>query len=85
MEPDCRVSYTKHTLVINIVRAKSSFLNNAQKAGIMEDNNPETTAELAHLAAVAALIPENKPDTVPCDSTDKACTRRWLESLSDCA
>lgn len=51
----------------------------------MEDNNPETTAELAHLAAVAALIPENKPDTVPCDSTDKACTRRWLESLSDCA
>jgi hypothetical protein len=23
-------------------------------------------------------------DEVPCESTDKACNRRWLESQSDC-
>lgn len=23
-------------------------------------------------------------DKVPCESTDKACTKRWLESQSDC-
>ena len=39
-------------------------------------------AELATEALVLSLIPE---ETTPCQDKDKACTKRWLESLSDCA
>jgi hypothetical protein len=39
-------------------------------------------AELATEAAVLSLIPE---EVVPCKDNDKTCTKRWMESLSDCA
>jgi hypothetical protein len=39
-------------------------------------------AELATEAAVLSLIPE---DVMPCKDDDKTCTKRWMESLSDCA
>jgi hypothetical protein len=38
--------------------------------------------DLATEAAVLSLIPEEK---MPCQDKDKACTKRWLESISDCA
>ena len=38
--------------------------------------------DLATEAAVLSLIPE---DVIPCKDNDKACTKRWMESLSDCA
>lgn len=45
----------------------------------MEDNNPDTTAELAHLAAVLALEPK-KPEL-----TTSEATQRWIDTFSDCA
>jgi hypothetical protein len=45
----------------------------------MEDNKIEVTAE------VKPLDPEIKQEIVPCDLTDKACTRRWVDAYSDCA
>lgn len=45
----------------------------------------KTPADLAHEAAVAALDPNYKI-TYPCDKkSDDQCTRRWIDSLSDCA
>jgi hypothetical protein len=38
--------------------------------------------DLAHEAVILSLIPE---DIVPCKENDTACTKRWIESLSDCA
>jgi hypothetical protein len=46
----------------------------------MEDNNPETTTELAHLAAVMALEPKKHPEL-----TTSEATRRWIDTFSDCA
>lgn len=46
----------------------------------MEDNNPETTAELATVAAILALKPE-KPEK----PTTSEATRRWIDTFSDCA
>ena len=42
----------------------------------MEDNHPDTTAELAHLAAIAALQP---------DTTSNVIMSRLIDSLGDCA
>lgn len=47
----------------------------------MEDNNPDTTAELAHLAAILALKEQKKAE-VP---TTSEATRRWIDTFSDCA
>lgn len=46
----------------------------------------KTTTELAHEAAVAALDPNYKVH-YPCEETpaDESCTKRWIDSLSDCA
>lgn len=44
----------------------------------MEDNNPETTAELAHEAAILAIKPKQ-------EHTTSEATQRWIESFSDCA
>ncbi len=38
--------------------------------------------DLAPEAAMKALLPS---DEFPCKQEDKACTKRWLESQSDCA
>jgi len=38
--------------------------------------------DLAHEAAILSLIPD---EVVPCKVNDTACTKRWIESLSDCA
>lgn len=38
--------------------------------------------DLAHEAAILSLIPN---EVVPCKENDTACTKRWIESLSDCA
>jgi hypothetical protein len=51
----------------------------------------ETKADLSDLAteAMVASIPAKPIQTqqvaeVPCDTSDKACTRRWIDSFSDC-
>jgi hypothetical protein len=46
----------------------------------MEDNNPDTTAELAHVAAVMALEPKKTKD-----NTTSEATQRWIDTFSDCA
>ena len=38
--------------------------------------------DLANEAAILSLIPD---EVVPCKENDTACTKRWIESLSDCA
>ncbi len=48
----------------------------------MLENKKEDVKDLATEAVVASLLPE---ETIPCKDQDKACTKRWLESLSDCA
>ena len=48
----------------------------------MSENKKEDVKDLATEAAVVSLVPE---ETTPCKDQDKACTKRWLESLSDCA
>jgi hypothetical protein len=56
--------------------------NKAHKAGrTMEDNNPDTLAELN--AGLAAIAP--KPTDKPFEPTSSEATRRWIDSLSDCA
>lgn len=53
-----------------------------QKVNKMLENKKEEVKDLATEAAVLSLIPE---EVTPCKDQDKACTKRWLESLSDCA
>jgi hypothetical protein len=38
--------------------------------------------DLATEAVVLSLVPE---EVMPCKDNDKTCTKRWMESLSDCA
>ncbi len=47
-----------------------------------DKNKNQKVKDLATEAAIKALIP---PEQFPCIAEDKACTQRWLESLSDCA
>ncbi len=51
----------------------------------------ENKADLSDLAteAMVASIPAKPIQTqtqaeMPCDTSDKACTRRWIDSFSDC-
>jgi hypothetical protein len=48
----------------------------------MLENKKEDVKDLATEAVIASLLPE---ENTPCKDQDKACTKRWLESLSDCA
>lgn len=48
----------------------------------MSEEKKEVVIDLATEAAVLSLVPE---ETLPCADKDKVCTKRWLESLSDCA
>ena len=45
-------------------------------------NKDQKVKDLATEAAVKSLIPSEQ---FPCKAEDKACTKRWLESQSDCA
>ena len=45
-------------------------------------NKDQKVKDLATEAAVKALIPSEQ---FPCKDQDKACTKRWLESQSNCA
>jgi len=48
-----------------------------------EDKNKDLgVKDLATEAAINALIPDEQ---FTCKNEDKACTKRWLESQSDCA
>ena len=66
---------------------KSLYFNYAQKA---KGSKMETKADLSNLAteAMVASIPttpvQPQQADVPCDVSDKACTRRWIDSFSDC-
>jgi hypothetical protein len=53
-----------------------------QKVIKMTEKESKEVKDLATEAAILSLIPE---ETLPCKDQDKACTKRWLESLSDCA
>lgn len=53
-----------------------------QKVNKMTEKELKEVKDLATEAAVLSLIPE---DVIPCKDNDKACTKRWMESLSDCA
>ena len=44
----------------------------------MEDNHPETTAELAHEAAILALEPKK-------ENTTSEAVQRWIATFGDCA
>jgi hypothetical protein len=48
-----------------------------------EDKNKNLKVkDLATEAAIKALTPSEQ---FPCKTEDKACTKRWFESQSDCA
>ena len=59
------------------------------RKNIMANYNTETLADLATEAMVQGIVatpvetPKAEKDT-PCAENDKACTKRWLDSLSDC-
>ena len=44
-----------------------------------------TVAELATVAAVEAITESKQEEKeTPCAPKDKECTRRWIDSISDC-
>jgi hypothetical protein len=47
-----------------------------------DKNKKKSNSELATEAAVKALLPVEQ---FPCKADDKACTKRWLETQTDCA
>jgi hypothetical protein len=63
---------------------QSLYFNHAQKA---KGSKMETKTDLATEAMVASIpttpVQPQQAD-VPCDVSDKACTRRWIDSFSDC-
>ena len=58
------------------------ILITTQKVNKMLENKKEETKDLATEAVVVSLVPE---EVSPCKDQDNACTKRWIESLSDCA
>jgi len=52
-----------------------------QKVNKMSEEKKDVP-DLATEAVVLSLIPD---EVVPCKDNDTACTKRWIESLSDCA
>ena len=48
----------------------------------MQEEEKKDIKDLATEALVLSLVPE---ETTPCKDQDKTCTKRWLESISDCA
>ena len=74
---------------------KSLYFNYAQKAkgSKMANYNVsglQSLADLAHEAAIKSIpgkpLETTQPaETVtPCADNDKACTKRWIDSISDC-
>ena len=39
---------------------------------------------LATVAAVEAITESKEENETPCAPKDKECTRRWIDSISDC-
>ena len=68
------------------------IITTAQKAkgNKMANYNTETLVDLASEAMVKSIatkpITETTPttDATPCKDNDKACTKRWIDSFSDC-
>ena len=67
---------------------QSLYFNKAQKA---KGSKMTKQADLSDLAteAMVASIPAKPIQTqpqaeTPCAENDKACTRRWIDSFSDC-
>jgi hypothetical protein len=52
-----------------------------QKVNKMTEEKKDVP-DLATEAVVLSLVPE---EVMPCKDNDKTCTKRWMESLSDCA
>lgn len=48
----------------------------------MLENEKEQAKDLAIESVISSLTPE---EVTPCKDQDTACTKRWIESLSDCA
>ena len=48
----------------------------------MQEEDKKEVVDLALEAAILSLVPE---EITPCKDQDKTCTKRWLESISDCA
>ena len=54
--------------------------------------NMDTQVDLTDLATKAMVTsipakpvqPQQQQAEVPCDISDKACTKRWIDSFSDC-
>ena len=55
---------------------------NNPKGDSMQEEEKKDIKDLATEALVLSLVPE---ETTPCKDQDKTCTKRWLESISDCA
>jgi len=49
---------------------------------------PKDALDLATEAMVESIVTEpiqkQQPTETPCESNDKVCTRRWIDSQSDC-
>ena len=67
---------------------KSLYFNHAQKAKGSKMENKADLSDLATEAMVASIpakpIQTQTQSEMPCDTSDKACTRRWIDSFSDC-
>jgi hypothetical protein len=63
-----------------------AVFNYAQKAEGHNMENQTTPADLATEAMVASIpaTPVQPQAETPCKDDDKACTKRWIDSFSDC-
>ena len=55
---------------------------NNPKGGSMQEEDKKENKDLASEALILSLVPE---EITLCKDQDKTCTKRWLESISDCA
>ena len=62
------------------------FFNRAQKAKGSKMEKQKDVSDLAHEAMVTSIPAKPiQPEAVmPCAEEDKACTKRWIDSFSDC-
>jgi hypothetical protein len=75
---------TKSLYFLTAQKAKGSKMANYNVSGL------QSLADLAHEAAIKG-IPSKPLETTqpaetvtPCADNDKACTKRWIDSISDC-
>ena len=62
------------------------FFNYAQKAKGSKMEKQDNLSDLAHEAMVASIPakPIQQQTETPCADDDKVCTKRWIDSFSDC-